>query len=162
MSLPVTTRHRFMYYWIIWHFFPRGPGLGLVLCASHQCKKHSHSVCKGVWLLEPFRECRGLELIIFQIMILIQSLKVWKIRRSICWNGTLRSFPWHKRWPLRGQLNLGVSLPWRDTQSKTLRWFLKLGQKPMGAHPISIFVLEVNFQWHMWDISSFQDDKLMS
>lgn len=45
-------------------------------------------------------------------------------------------------WPPRDKLNLGLSLPWKDIQSKSLRQFFTLDQKPMGAHSVFLYIWE--------------------
>lgn len=119
--------------------------------------KHCVQGCKSY---RTSRECQRLEEIIFQIMTLVVSQSLL-VRKLICRNGTLSNFPLVQE-VVSKKLYLGISLPWRSTQRKSLWWLFKLDQKPLKAHPLFLFVLEANFQYYIWDIPCFQGEKLMS
>lgn len=110
-------------------------GLGC-WCLSSIQRAFTHRV-QGCMCYRTIRECQRLEEIIFQIMTLIQSPKVWNIRKFAKMEHQTSS-----HWSKRGPQGMSWTEGWAfsgETHTASLRWFFKLSVKLMRAHLISLF-----------------------
>jgi hypothetical protein len=87
MTLSVTIRGQFMYYWIVWCFFPCGQYWVWFFLLLIKCKEPSLGVCTSVWALEPWKNTR--DLYKFSNEDIDTTSWSWKTRKLTWWNGPL-------------------------------------------------------------------------